>query len=163
MPNDISGKQWTLDEYRKMIGGTYSPSLKETIQQNQNERFQAATERAVVRRTIKERAVELMGGCCQKCGYKRSLAALEFHHVRPQDKSFNISAVGWICAGEDDPSKMWLRVQKELEKCVLLCANCHREIEAEKDAKTVAWMTGIFAANSGFVPTLAGSAGACVV
>lgn len=55
---------------------------------------------------------------CQICGYNRTPSALEFHHVHPESKS-------------EDPSYSarlsWGRFIQEYEKCVLLCANCHRE------------------------------------
>jgi 5-methylcytosine-specific restriction endonuclease McrA len=60
---------------------------------------------------------------CQKCGYNKCSAALDFHHVDPNDKEFPIAKMwsyGW---GKD-------RVSRELEKCIVLCANCHRELHA---------------------------------
>lgn len=56
---------------------------------------------------------------CAKCGYNECDACLEFHHVNPEDKKYSISAS---------------RVAKknfvdELNKCILLCCRCHREIE----------------------------------
>lgn len=58
------------------------------------------------------------GGKCAICGYNRCLLALEFHHLDPLEKDFSIS------------SRMtsWKAIVKELDKCVLLCANCHREV-----------------------------------
>src|SRR6185437_103764 len=70
------------------------------------------------RRRAKERAVALKGGKCQMCGYNRCLAALEFHHLDPSQKQFNISLF----------SRSWKRVMEEIHKCVLVCANCHREL-----------------------------------
>ena len=67
----------------------------------------------------KERAVQHMGGCCSSCGYDKSSSALEFHHVVPSEKEY-----AW-----DELRKMsWGKILAELEKCVLVCANCHREI-----------------------------------
>lgn len=71
---------------------------------------------------LKEMAVVHLGGKCIECGYCKSIAALEFHHKDPNEKDFGISAKGY--------TRSWERVKKELEKCVLLCANCHREIHA---------------------------------
>jgi 5-methylcytosine-specific restriction endonuclease McrA len=65
---------------------------------------------------IKRFAIEYMGGCCQVCGYNKCDAALHFHHLNPNEKDFNISS-------EYD----WDKVQLELEKCILLCSNCHIE------------------------------------
>jgi len=60
-----------------------------------------------------------------QCGYNKCLEALEFHHRNPSEKEFNVSSKGH--------SRSWERVKKEIEKCDLLCANCHREIHAEID------------------------------
>ena len=70
------------------------------------------------RRRTKLRAVAYMGGSCQVCGYKRCAAALAFHHKDPKQKDFIISG-GSI--------KSWDRMKKELDRCVLLCSNCHAE------------------------------------
>lgn len=60
-----------------------------------------------------------MGGRCYKCGYDRCPNAMEFHHVDPEEKDFAIST-----------RLSWEAVTKELARCVLLCANCHREVHA---------------------------------
>lgn len=75
------------------------------------------------RRRTKVRAVALLGGCCSACGFRSSLAALEFHHRDPRWKDFAISV--------DGVPRAWGRIVAELSKCVLLCANCHRELHAE--------------------------------
>lgn len=70
----------------------------------------------------KIRAVEYKGGKCEHCGYNRCLQALQFHHRDPELKDFGIaSARSWT----------WERLEEELDKCILLCANCHAE-EHEK-------------------------------
>lgn len=74
------------------------------------------------RKKIRDLAVAAKGGRCQVCGYARCLYALEFHHQDPKVKDFSISADGF--------TRSWTRVEKEIEKCVLVCANCHREIHA---------------------------------
>lgn len=66
----------------------------------------------------KLKLIELMGGQCQMCGYDKYLGALEFDHIDPTSKSFNISQ--WI---HRDISYCL----EEIKKCRLLCANCHRE------------------------------------
>jgi len=78
------------------------------------------------RRSFKQDAVNYCGGCCVLCGYDKCLSALTFHHVDPSSKSFGISVKGHLVS--------WERAKKELEKCVLLCKNCHTEIE-EKVSK----------------------------
>ena len=70
------------------------------------------------RKRKKIELVEYKGGCCQICGYKKSVRALEFHHIDPKEKDFTISGKSWS----------FDRLKKEVDKCVLVCANCHIEI-----------------------------------
>lgn len=72
---------------------------------------------------LKRRAVKLMGGKCQKCGYNRCLSALEFHHLDPTKKDVDFSHVR---------RRAWKTVVEELKKCLLLCSNCHREEHANE-------------------------------
>ncbi len=67
----------------------------------------------------KLKAIEYKGGCCQNCGYSKYYGALEFHHVDPKEKELNWTKLRLTS---------WANIQKELDKCVLLCANCHREV-----------------------------------
>src|SRR5579863_5528237 len=64
---------------------------------------------------------ELFGGKCSICGYNRCWRALEFHHTNPEDKSFAICSEGLTYS--------WARLLAEAKKCILICANCHREVE----------------------------------
>ncbi len=73
------------------------------------------------RRILKQRSIEYKGGKCQICGYKRFQGALDLHHIDPKTKEFGISYKGY--------SRSWVKIQTELDKCILVCANCHREIE----------------------------------
>lgn len=72
------------------------------------------------RKNQKLRAIAHKGGCCAVCGYKRCAEALEFHHIGPEQKEFTIAS---------RHAYEWQTLEAELEKCVLLCANCHREAE----------------------------------
>ena len=73
------------------------------------------------RKRIKVRAVEYKGGKCFICGYNKCIAALEFHHINPETKTFGIAGRGF--------THSWDKIKQELDTCVLLCANCHREVE----------------------------------
>lgn len=68
-------------------------------------------------------AVTYKGGKCERCGYDRCIDALEFHHIDPVQKDFTISAKGY--------TRSWNKVKAELDKCIMLCANCHRELHAQ--------------------------------
>ncbi|MDT7542376.1 MAG: hypothetical protein QOE33_2280 [Acidobacteriota bacterium] len=69
-------------------------------------------------------AVKHKGCRCQVCGYEHCIEALEFHHLDPKQKDFGISNKGY--------TRSWEKVKKEVDKCILLCANCHREVHAGK-------------------------------
>lgn len=72
------------------------------------------------REKLKVMAIAYKGGKCQICGYDRYVGALEFHHLDPTQKDFGISAKGY--------TRSWDKNKQELDKCILVCANCHREI-----------------------------------
>lgn len=72
------------------------------------------------RQRVKARAIAYKGGKCINCGYNKSVRALNFHHLDASTKSFSISMQG-MC-------KAWATVKAELDKCVLLCSNCHMEV-----------------------------------
>ena len=78
---------------------------------------------AVTRRHQKVRAIVVAaaGGCCAVCGYSRSASALQFHHVDPSRKEFDVNP---------STGKALAKYLEEAKKCVLVCANCHVEIEA---------------------------------
>ena len=71
-------------------------------------------------RKLKLDCIEYKGGKCQNCGYNKCQAALDFHHRNPEEKDFAICR-RYGCRKIND------RIRKELDKCDLLCANCHRE------------------------------------
>lgn len=71
------------------------------------------------RYTVKIKAIEYLGGKCNRCGYNKCPGALDFHHKDPNKKNFSISRNG--------VTRAWEKVKKEIEQCELICANCHRE------------------------------------
>jgi len=74
------------------------------------------------RRNVKTILVEEAGGRCARCGYDRCISALHFHHRDPSAKLFTLSNRGW--------TKSIASARQEAAKCVLLCSNCHAEVEA---------------------------------
>lgn len=66
----------------------------------------------------KQKAVDYKGGQCIICGYCKCLKSLVFHHLDPSTKDFGISSV----------SKSFENMKAELDKCILLCSNCHNEV-----------------------------------
>ncbi len=69
----------------------------------------------------KQQMIDMMGKECQICGYKKTNSALEFHHINPENKDFNFNMACNL------PLE---KIINELKKCILVCANCHREIHA---------------------------------
>ena len=64
----------------------------------------------------KAAAINLLGGKCVKCGWHGNQATMQFHHKDPNKKDFTIGNVA---------NKSWDSIKKEMQKCLLLCANCH--------------------------------------
>ena len=83
-------------------------------------RVQAVQKR---RELLKIKAIEYKGGKCERCGYNKYVGALEFHHRDPTQKDFGISHRGL--------TRSWKSMMIELDKCMMLCANCHREVHGE--------------------------------
>lgn len=72
-------------------------------------------------------AIQYLGGKCEKCGWRGDNAVFQFHHTKPHEKEFILGNVG---------NKSWDSLKKELDKCILLCANCHAlEHSKRKDKK----------------------------
>lgn len=67
----------------------------------------------------KRRCIEYKGGKCIKCGYDKCQAALEFHHINPKEKDFSIAG---------NHLKSFENLKNELDKCILICSNCHQEL-----------------------------------
>lgn len=77
------------------------------------------------RKHIKLLAVAYMGGACAHCGYSKCLRALCFHHLDPNAKDFTIG---------QNSNRSWKAIKLELDKCALLCHNCHSEEHERLDA-----------------------------
>ncbi len=94
---------------RKEIDKRYYIKNKKKIYENKLNR----------RKQLKEEVVNKLGGKCQKCGYNKYFAALEFHHNKGK-KEGNIQSYLYKESRQ--------KILKEVKKCILLCANCHREV-----------------------------------
>lgn len=73
------------------------------------------------RQRLKERLAYVMGGKCCLCGYDKCITALEFHHKDPEEKEFTLGYKTYISFD---------KALIEAKKCILVCANCHREIHS---------------------------------
>jgi hypothetical protein len=72
------------------------------------------------RYALRKAVIDYKGNKCERCGYDSCLAALEFHHLYGKD--FGLS---------DGRTRSLERMKAEADKCMLVCANCHRELHAE--------------------------------
>lgn len=76
------------------------------------------------RAEYKQKAVSILGGICKVCGYSKCIASLQFHHIDRDDKDATVKDL--MCGS-------WEKIEREIKKCILVCANCHFEIHyAEK-------------------------------
>ena len=74
---------------------------------------------------MKKEAIKRKGGKCEKCGYDKCIAALNFHHLDPNEKEFGLAQNGTV--------HTWEEFWEEAQKCIVLCANCHAEIHYEEE------------------------------
>ena len=72
------------------------------------------------RKKLKQMVVEYKGGKCVICGYNKYVGAFDLHHDRDSKKEFGLSMKGL--------TRSWQKIKEEADKCILVCANCHREI-----------------------------------
>ena len=79
----------------------------------------AAEATAKVVKQKQDMAYKKYGDSCKICGYNKCRRALDWHHIDPTQKEIEPRKVF---------SRSWDKIQKELDKCILLCANCHREV-----------------------------------
>ena len=77
------------------------------------------------RKRVKEELIAYKGGKCEICGYDKCIAALDFHHINPEEKDFAIS--------NSNIYKNIEALKQEVDKCMLVCANCHRELHYQQD------------------------------
>ena len=85
-----------------------------------------------IRRDKKLAAISMMGGACSRCGYSRCLKALEFHHLDRKTKKYNMAKM-FVHRGMEE-------IKEELKKCILVCSNCHKEIEYELSKNSKQWI-----------------------
>jgi 5-methylcytosine-specific restriction endonuclease McrA len=95
-------------QYFRDYSSKYTKENKSNVQQRKN----------IDRKNKKLKAIAFMGGCCKDCGLKSEYESVyDFHHLDPKEKEIGISRL---------LGNGWEKIKIELEKCVMLCANCHR-------------------------------------
>lgn len=78
---------------------------------------------SLLRRLIKKKAVMHKGNQCYCCKQSFPLTVYDFHHLNPSEKDFSL--------GDKTSTVKWDKVEKEIDKCILVCANCHRMIHSK--------------------------------
>lgn len=79
-------------------------------------------QKTILRRSMKQQAIKLLGGKCSICGYNKCIDALEFHHKNPNEKEFKLGSGNTMS---------WKEYKSEVLKCILVCSNCHKEIHSK--------------------------------
>ncbi len=102
-----------IEFYKRRRGTDISPYCKICTKNQTLER----------QRKIKTQCVEYKGGKCIICNYNKYIGALDFHHLDPSKKDFSIGKLKNYSFSD--------KIKNELNKCILVCANCHREIHAK--------------------------------
>jgi len=110
-------------ECTKKLQREYRLKNKDIIQQKDRNRWTKRRDRdKIIRRkkalVKKQKYVNYLGGMCSICKYNKCLAALDFHHKNPKEKKFMITSGTYS----------WKTIKKELNKCILICSNCHKEL-----------------------------------
>lgn len=82
---------------------------------------------------LKIKAINFLGGKCNICNWSGHVAAFTFHHINPDEKDFEICGTNM---------KTWPALEKELLKCQLLCANCHRIVHSLVSDDLIKWASG---------------------
>lgn len=148
----VVGKKWcaqcrkvlALDEFGKNVAETDGKArycLKCSRQHGRVACNKRAGKQKSIRYERKEELVRLLGGKCQRCGYDEFLSGLDFHHVAHHAKRFTISAkLSTTTIRTADREEL----VKEINKCALLCRNCHASInewsdEVKWEKETIGW------------------------
>lgn len=113
-------KNNSIDVKRKFNNThTHYNVCKKEITNNKGNRSRCQPCNTNIRRyRVKKMAVDYLGGKCKKCGWSGDISGYDFHHIG-SDKDYQLSGLNLA-------NRSWIEVKKELDKCDLLCALCHR-------------------------------------
>ena len=107
----LCGKDFIANSYKRLYCYECSPQGLSTAEVIRSKK-----------RALKHLLVQYKGGKCQKCGYDKCEGALQFHHRDPKQKDFTLSQINL-----NDTNFSMEKIKQEIDKCDLLCANCHFE------------------------------------
>jgi 5-methylcytosine-specific restriction endonuclease McrA len=115
----------SLKKVAKLKGHAYE-TVRKYVVIKEREKKLTSSERVILwRKRIKIKLIEYKGGKCEICGYDKCVRALQFHHKNPLEKDFSISG----------RSLSFDRLKIEVDKCMLVCSNCHCEIHDKLDMR----------------------------
>lgn len=114
-------RDYELDLICTICGKKYKYVYKNGISTGSNKKKCNSCHANAGRFAKKDRMIAYKGGRCQFCGYEKCNRALTFHHLDPIKKEFNFAG---------NHARKWEDIQRELDKCILLCQNCHSEVHA---------------------------------
>lgn len=107
----ICGQKFTTTAHNRMY--CYECSPDQSISSSEYQKTK--------KRAVKHQLILYKGGKCCRCGYDKCEGALQFHHLDPKEKEFTLAATN--LSKEIDMNYL----KQEVDKCILLCANCHAE------------------------------------
>jgi hypothetical protein len=104
--------------------GENSPSWKGGPEKSQERELKQQRKKRI---RLKTKGINYLGGKCMKCGYDKCIASLDFHHKDPKEKDNDFL---------QKCNKTWAIMKEKIKNCMLLCANCHRELHWNERQKT---------------------------
>ena len=108
----------SIKKVAKITGNAIGTILK-YVKTNKRKKVISNSESVILwRKRVKQKLIEYKGGKCEFCGYDKCNRSLQFHHLDPNKKNFSISG----------KSLSFEKLKNEVDKCVLVCSNCHCEI-----------------------------------
>lgn len=114
--------------FKKHNTSKYDPTerMKGKTWKQYSEKGKEMVKKCLYKRAYKRKieAINSKGGCCESCGYKKSIRALSFHHKNREEKLFGLSLNMFWSKSQDT-------IEAEVQKCQLLCLNCHAEREEQ--------------------------------
>jgi hypothetical protein len=113
--SEIRDRNFCSRKCLNSITGEQSPAWKGGKLES---RIRETTRVKKIRKKLKQKGVDFLGGKCSNCGYNKCIASLDFHHPDQSQKDYLFSA---------KYRGTWRDMKAKIKNCILLCANCHRE------------------------------------
>ena len=113
---EICEKEFDTESHSRIY--CYECSGDSTRKNNETRKHQ----KTILRRSMKLQAIKKLGGKCMICGYNKCIDALEFHHKDQRSKEFKLGSGNTMS---------WKDYKREINKCILVCSNCHKEIHSQ--------------------------------